>query len=157
ANGTLDSSFGSGGQIVKSVAGSDQLSGMVLDPITGSLTVVGTVVGVPSKIAILRYLSSGTLDSSFGLNGQLLTSATLVDDATWAVARQNDGKLVTAGSANTGSQSDFAIARFNGDGTLDTTFGTSGKVTTTFGPSNSSVAALVVQSDGKLVAAGGFS
>jgi len=67
---------------------------------------------------------------------------------------QADGKLVAAGFTATDSGGDFALARYRRDGTLDPSFGTGGKVTTDFAGGADGAAALVVQTDGKLVAAG---
>ncbi|HEX5880137.1 MAG TPA: delta-60 repeat domain-containing protein, partial [Actinomycetota bacterium] len=73
------------------------------------------------------------------------------DDVARALAVQADGKLVAAGVAPTATGSDFALARYNPNGTLDASFGAGGTVTTDLiGGAN----ALVVQADGKLVAAG---
>ena len=73
-----------------------------------------------------------------------------------ALAIQSDGKIVAAGRAFVDFWGNFALARYNADGTLDETFGTGGKVLTSFGErSNDSAAAVAVQTDGKIVAAGG--
>jgi uncharacterized delta-60 repeat protein len=74
-------------------------------------------------------------------------------DSPRAVASQSDGKIVVAGLS--GGQADFALARVNPDGTLDSTFGTNGRVVTNFGnPPSTQASAVAVQRDGKIVAAG---
>jgi uncharacterized delta-60 repeat protein len=93
----------------------------------------------------------GDLDPSFGGDGKV-TTAFAGDAGANAVVVQ-DGKLVAARSAVVGT-SDFALARYNRDGSLDRSFGTGGRVTTDFGGGGAQAQALVVQADGKLVAAG---
>jgi len=70
------------------------------------------------------------------------------------VAIQADGKIVVAGSANNGTDNDFALARYNSDGSLDTSFDTDGKVTAPIGTSNDVGNAVAIQADGKIVVAG---
>jgi uncharacterized delta-60 repeat protein len=102
---------------------------------------------------LARYNSNGALDRSFGTGGKVTTNITgsgSPDEAN-ALAQQADGKLVAAGGTDAfATGSDFALARYNPDGTLDPSFGTGGMVTTGL----ELAFALVVQADGKLVAAG---
>src|SRR5688500_8370509 len=89
------------------------------------------------------YAQPGKLDSSFGINGIATNDSVLY----FSTALQGDGKIVAAGSAD----NNFAVARFNVDGTLDSSFSGDGLQITDFGGFASSVA---IQSDGKIVAAG---
>ncbi|HEU4729192.1 MAG TPA: hypothetical protein VFT22_14915, partial [Kofleriaceae bacterium] len=77
-------------------------------------------------------------------------------DTAYAIAVQADGKIVVAGSAKAAGATgdDFALARYTASGALDATFGTGGKVTTSFGNDADTARALVVQADGKIVAGG---
>src|SRR5207249_5339824 len=95
----------------------------------------------------------GDLDPTFGIGGKVTTGIG-TDDYGYAVAIQADGKLVVAGETNNGINYDFALVRYNTNGTLDATFGTGGKVTTAVGTSDDAAYAVAVQADGKLVAAG---
>src|SRR5262245_12063781 len=90
----------------------------------------------------------GALDPTFG-SGGLVTTDFGGSDSAQAVAIQSDGKIVAAGS----SGGDFALARYNADGSLDASFGGGGKVTTDFGGFDAA-SALAVQPDGRIVAAG---
>lgn len=111
--------------------------------------------GKPTSICCsARYNSNGTLDSGFGTGGITLTSVGGGDDEARAVAIQPDGRIVAAGHWQNGSNYDFALARFNADGSLDTSFGTGGKLTTAIGSSSEYARAVVVQADGRIVAAG---
>ena len=75
-------------------------------------------------------------------------------DSANALVLQPDGKLVAAGISHSGSDHDVALARYNADGSLDTKLNGTGKVTTAIGAGSDSANALVLQPDGKLVAAG---
>ena len=100
------------------------------------------------------FAQSGALDLSFGTNGKVITAIGNADDAAYAVVIQTDGKIVAAGYSSNSSYYDFALIRYNTDGTLDTTFGTNGKVTTNFGGWGSCISSAAIQSDGKIVAVG---
>ena len=75
----------------------------------------------------------GALDPSFGTGGIVTTVFGPSYDYTNALVRQPDGKLVAAGASDNGSNEDFALARYNPDGSLDTSFGTGGTMTTAIG------------------------
>ncbi|HVK13745.1 MAG TPA: hypothetical protein VM597_33685, partial [Gemmataceae bacterium] len=108
--------------------------------------------------AVVRLNADGTPDATFGTKGVVTVpftsgSSTFSDDVAYAVAVQDDGKIVLAGS----SRLDFAAARLNADGSLDTTFAGKGQTTIVFGPGgfNADAArAMVIQDDGKIVLAG---
>jgi uncharacterized delta-60 repeat protein len=98
-------------------------------------------------------LTAGALDPTFGLNGVVATDINGLASAR-AVAVEPNGQIVVAGFARdpaTGSR-DFALARYNSDGTLDTSFGSGGVVLTDFrpllGPGDAEADALAVQGDG---------
>ncbi|MER6352931.1 hypothetical protein ABT186_14050, partial [Streptomyces sp. NPDC001634] len=96
----------------------------------------------------------GSLDSTFGTGGKVLTDFGGIDEA-FGVALQTDGKIVAAGLTTASGNADFALARYNTDGSLDSCFGTGGKVTTGFGTGSADLASgVAVQTDGKIVAAG---
>src|SRR5262249_27696796 len=78
----------------------------------------------------------------------------LANDIAWAVLIQSDGRIVAAGSSNNINKYDFALARYNPDGTLDTSFNGSGKLTTAIGTADDSALTVAIQSDGRIVAAG---
>src|SRR5207237_273499 len=100
------------------------------------------------------YLATGGLDSTFGTGGKVGTPIGSIDDEASALVVQPDGKLVAAGYSDRGGNTTFALARYNAAGSLDTSFGTGGKVTTAIGSTDDKAIALVLQPDGKLVAAG---
>src|SRR5947199_1729746 len=95
----------------------------------------------------------GDLDPTFGIGGKVTTGIG-TDDYGYGVAIQADGKLVVAGETNNGINYDFALVRYNTNGTLDATFGTGGKVTTAVGTRDDADYAVAMQAEGKLAAAG---
>lgn len=107
--------------------------------------------------ALARYNTDGSLDISFA-GGTVITAIGSGNDSyVYAVAIQSDGKIVAAGFAANGSNYRFfALARYNTNGSLDTTFGTGGKVMTNTGSSLSGTFVpghlAAIQSDGKIVA-----
>jgi uncharacterized delta-60 repeat protein len=139
---------GHGGTIVANNAG------LVLQ---GDITVGGKSLQIQGQGSPSEPFTNGLFDRSFGINGQVqfnFTSST--GNTLLATAIQADGKVVAVGSTNdfTATQN-FALARFNPDGTLDTNFGNGGRVTTDFGLNLPDQAtSVVIQSDGKIVAGG---
>jgi uncharacterized delta-60 repeat protein len=159
-DGTLDQTFGNGGRVTTKITRSDDDAQALALQADGKLVLAGSAnVGGHFDFALARYRPNGALDRTFGKAGKVTTDFTGPDnsDAANALALQADGKLVAAGVAFTGGVGeDFALARYQRDGSLDPTFGTGGKVTTDFASSTAfeSVNALAVQADGNLVAAG---
>ena len=120
----------------------------------GNLVAAGsTVAGFDEDFALARYNRDGTLDTRFGGDGRVTTDVAGGSDHVNALATRN-GKLVAAGSAAIGGSFDFALTRYNRDGTLDTRFGVSGKVSTDFTGSGDEINAVAWQANGRLVAAG---
>jgi uncharacterized delta-60 repeat protein len=155
-NGTLDNTFSDDGLLTTVINGNDFARAVAIQP-DGRIVVVGyTGVGDLMDVAVVRYNTDGTLDNSFSTDGIQITS---VGAGEWAygVALQLDGKILVAGSAYTmGPQLDFAIVRYNMDGTLDNTFGGDGRVTTDFAGGGDMAFAVALQGDGKIIAGGGI-
>jgi uncharacterized delta-60 repeat protein len=154
-NGTLDLTFGTTGKVTTDIAGGsfDRAAALALQP-DGKLVAAGnTVTGANSDFALARYDTNGALDTTYGAAGKVTTDIAGRSNLASALAVQPDGKLVAAGSA-LADNLDFALARYNSNGTLDTTFGTGGTVTTDIADGPDRAAALILQPDGKLVAAG---
>jgi uncharacterized delta-60 repeat protein len=159
-DGTLDASFGTGGRVMTDFAGgpNDQATSVAVQP-DGRIVVAGQAgpyVNSHFDFALARYNSNGTLDASFGTGGKATTDFAGFDDVPSSIALQGDGKIVVVGRTSVGDNFDFALARYNSNGTLDTSFGTSGKVTTDFG-GTSHPTSVALQGDGKIVLAGAAS
>lgn len=164
ANGSLDKTFGSGGEVLTSFGatapghGTDQASGVALQG-DGKIVVVGTAIGEApfppnssnSQIALARYNSDGSLDPTFGSRGLVRTTVDHAKQSAAAgVALTPTGQIVVAGSAG----GRFALARYTTHGKLDTTFGSGGTVSTAIPGTQSSSAAGVVLSQGQIIVAG---
>src|SRR5438045_6130575 len=102
-----------------------------------------------------RLFSAGELDTAFA-GGTVNRGFIPGDELAFSIALQSDGKVLIAGRADSGGASgnDFALARFNADGSVDTTFGSGGMVVTNMGSASDSINAIAIQSDGKIVVAG---
>jgi uncharacterized delta-60 repeat protein len=151
ADGSLDSSFGLNGRVT--TPGFDA-AGIALQA-AGKIVAAGT--GPNCGFMLARYDSNGVLDSSFGTGGLVTTTIGSGCDATVSVALQPDGKIVAAGRTENASKNfDLALARYDPDGSLDTAFGTGGKVVSThFSDAYAIGASVALQSNGKIVVTGG--
>ncbi len=151
SDGSLDNTFGTGGKTTTDFGASGDLGYSVVIQSNGKIVVAGSSV---SDFALARYNSDGSLDNTFGTGGKLTTDFGGADQG-YSVAIQSNGKIVVAGNTNNGgSNIDFALARYNSDGSLDNTFDTDGKVTTDFGTSTDRGYSVAIQSDGKIVVVG---
>ncbi len=159
-DGSLDKSFGIDGIIITSFG---DFSGAFSSAIQydGKIVVAG-FTGSPNSLghnvfALIRYNTNGTLDSTFGINGKLTTAIRNINDVATSIGVQSDGKIVVAGHSyyqnNNGLGPDFALARYNSDGSLDTTFGIDGKVITIIGIF-SLATKLTILNDNKILASG---
>jgi uncharacterized delta-60 repeat protein len=154
SDGSLDTSFGNGGKVTTDVD-VDFGSSIALQA-DGKITIGGgTRSGSPDlDLALARYNSNGSLDTSFGTDGIIIRDLEFLDNAT-EVEVQTDGKIVVTVQTlkNLFFNSDFTVLRYNSDGSLDSSFGNEGIVTTDFGGFNLSNA-LALQTDNKIVVAG---
>lgn len=136
--GSLDLGFGTGGKVITSIsAGADKAYATVIQS-DGKIIVAGytssTITG--KDFACVRYNANGTLDNSFGVSGIVTTDLQIgSDDIAYSITLQTDGKLLVAGYSDNGSNKSAAIVRYKTNGTVDSTFGTNGKVFTDFEPS----------------------
>lgn len=155
ANGNRDGSFGNGGYS-QSVDVTEPKAALQSD---GKIVIAGTVfdpVSRRSDFGITRLTSTGFLDKSFGDAGYQQINFYDDDDRPLAITLQSNGRILVAGQAydpNTGF-SDFAIARFNTNGTLDGSFDDDGKLTTDFSGFYDQIQAIAVLPSGKIVVAG---
>ena len=154
-NGSLDRSFGISGD----AASITPLNSVVLQS-NGSIVGVGanpaslSLSGNVSGFGLERFTSSGSIDATFGTRGGVTTGFSKASAAANSVKIQINGDIVAAGSASTSTNSSFALARYLSTGKLDSTFGTGGLATTSFGNNSVSASSMVLQSDGKIVVAG---
>ncbi len=159
----LDSSFGAGGKVVANFGVSVAPSDAALQT-DGKIVVVGTTDNfqIANQVfGVARFLPNGSLDTTFGNQGAAMTAFTNFINTPNAVAIQPDGKIVVAGETQTsdGTIARFAVARFNPNGSLDTTFGSGGQITPeffsfTFGGVRESADVILLQPDNKIIVAG---
>ena len=108
-------------------------------------------------IGLVRYNPDGSLDTSFDSDGIVTTEIGPYEDDARGVAIQSDGKIVVTGSTEHGpsqNTKDFVVLRYNIDGSLDTSFGGTGIVTTAIGSGEDVARSVAFQTDGKIVVAG---
>lgn len=143
ASGSLDKTFDTDGKVITSFTESDEVYASATQTIQSQEMIV-----VGGSLYLTRYTSNGSLDNTFGTGGIVSTSFPIR-----ALAVQADGKIVAAGYT-AGTYTDLAVARFNSNGTLDTSFGNGGVVTVAISTGGDGARAVAIQADGKIVAAG---
>ena len=156
--GNLDPTFGVGGVATTDLGGNDDKARDAALLPDGGFVAVGQAD--PSGLAntdfgIARYTPDGQPSPAFPAGGFVTTDLSGRDDAANAVAVQPDGKIVAAGfTLTTAIDFDFALVRYNPDGTLDHSFGANGVVATDLGSLDDAANGVAIQSDGKIVAVG---
>ncbi len=158
ANGTLDTSFDGDGKVTTDMVANEQEEALsVAIQADGKIVVAGYTgtpgLGGPASFAIARYNSDGSLDASFGSGGKVVSG---VLGNAHAVAIQPDGRIVVAGDVSISSGADFsnfAVARYNANGTLDATFA-GGQFTTDFGGGTNTARNIVLHANGAIVVSG---
>jgi uncharacterized delta-60 repeat protein len=159
-NGSLDPTFGNGGKVKTHFPGIDNTgstASSIALQLDGKLVVGGSYKneGTPHQFALARYNANGSLDSTFGNAGKVVTFIGAGDAFATALVIQGNGRIVLAGYSETTQNHDFTLAGYTSNGTLDSTFGNGGLMTTDFsGGSDDIPYAMALQSDGKLVVAG---
>ncbi len=159
-NGILDTTFGTGGKVTTDFATKNDESYSMQIQSDGKIVLAGYANNGSgnggNEFGIARYNNNGTLDETFGTGGKVYTNFFNLNDSAYSIAIQSNGKIIACGVARFGSQDIYALARYYIDGSLDTTFGTNGIVTTNFGNANrmSYGRSLAIQRDGKIVVGG---
>ncbi|MDE3057337.1 MAG: VCBS repeat-containing protein [Bacteroidota bacterium] len=149
SDGTLDGGFGIGGEAAAAFGADNTVNAIAIQP-DGKIVAAG---GSNADFALARFTAKGVLDTTFGTKGKVTTDlgSVMGPEQAYGVAIQRDGKIVAAGLKD----QDFALARYDSNGTLDASFGTGGKVVTDVGNSSDDGGkAVAIQSNGKIVVAG---
>ena len=150
-NGTLDTTFSVDGKVITDPGGDNYIHSMALQS-DGKIVLTGQS---DNYIVVLRYNTDGSLDHNFGINGIVNTSVGGLEDNGNSVVIQPDSKIVVAGSSyNNSTHDDIVVLRYNSNGTPDTGFGDEGIVITDIEDNNDIALAIVLQPDGKILAAG---
>lgn len=133
-DGALDTSFGIGGKVITSINNDERANSLVIQE-DGKIVVAGYTFSSISgnDVSCVRYNIDGSIDSSFGINGiATFDIQTGSDDKSTSVDIQTDGKLILCGYSDDGTDRSSLIMRLNTNGSIDTSFGTAGKVLTNF-------------------------
>lgn len=158
SDGTLDMIFGTNGKVVTHFSyehkilsiDEEKAQAIALQP-DGKIIAAG---GNGEDMIIARYTNHGVLDTTFATEGRIITDFSTSSDHSHesirAITLQSDGKIIVGGNSNAG----FFLARYNRDGTFDTTFGTNGKVDYSFDNEINIVRAFTIQPDGKIIMIG---
>ncbi len=153
-NAQLDPSFSGDGKVTTGLTlpppGASNRAESVAIQADGKIVVAG---GESYHFSVARYYTTGLLDNTFNLDGKVVTEFGNSFNTAKAVAIQPDGRIVVAGFTHDGANNNFAIARYNTNGTPDISFSSDGKVTTDFGREEQCTS-VVIQPDGKIVVAG---
>lgn len=154
-DGTLDTTFSGDGVTTTPVGTSVDIANGLAVQADGKIVAVGQTVSAagPDAFAVVRYNTDGSLDTTFSGDGIVTTDIGTVHDRAYDVAIQSDGKLVVAGTAKGGGGYDFALVRYNTDGSLDTTFDSDGIVTTAL-PFDDFAFSVAIDGSGRIVAGG---
>lgn len=149
-DGSLDTSFGNGGTLGFNVG---PLKSFIMDLAQqpdGKILIGGrTWDDVSGNFALVRLNEDGSFDDTFGTNG-ISYITTTENDVAEAMSLLDDGKIVMAGYRN----NNFVVAKFNADGSVDTTFGVDGWTSLTYDDASSYARAIAVKNDGKIVISG---
>ena len=160
ADGSLDSTFGTAGKVVTDFNGRHSSGRSLAILPNGQILLGGETIGATSRpdFALACYQPNGALDLSFGTSGKVTTDFNGRYDyigETSSLAVQPNGKIILAGSIwLTEDNYDFALARYNANGSPDASFGTGGKVITDFGSFGDMITAVTLQADGRIIVVG---
>lgn len=154
SDGTMDNTFSSDGVAVYNgpFNGHDRAFGMILNPDNSIVASGGGYIGtLYYEFTIFQINSSGTASAW----GEDVDFNNMLDDISYGLQEDINGKYVMAGSSGNSTSKSFALSRINSDSSIDTGFGTSGKVTTTFSSNQlNECFEIVIQTDNKIVAVG---
>jgi uncharacterized delta-60 repeat protein len=157
AEGDLDRSFDTDGQVSTPIGPGDDAPNAVALQRDGKIVVAGYATFANKDIEVGRYRPNGALDPNFGSGGLVGTAIGPGDEAANAIAIQPDGKIVVAGYAfNDGGNEDIAVVRYLPNGSPDSGFGVGGVATFGIGAGTDIGNAIAIQPDGKIVVAGYF-
>ncbi|MDR3647210.1 MAG: hypothetical protein P4L22_06730 [Candidatus Babeliales bacterium] len=165
-DGTIDNSFGNNGMVITSFGPNFQTNISDIGIYNDKIIAAGiSVNGTNVYYSLAKYNNDGSPDNSFGTNGLVNKTLTAAQVVIFKIAIQNDGKIVTGGTSFPPNnpklfESTFVITRTNIDGTIDSSFGNNGVVTTNFGliinsfPSVDRLYSLIIEPNGKIISSG---
>jgi uncharacterized delta-60 repeat protein len=149
-DGSPDKNFGGRGYVTTDIENVRNAGRSVALQKDGKIVVAATV---ENKVAVIRYNNDGSLDESFANHGYNVIDLKYAYDDAYSVAVQDDQKIILSGATGDGYAADFFAARFNTDGTLDTSFGDSGISTIDIGGEDYA-RGMAIETDGKILISG---
>jgi len=157
-DGSLDNTFNGDGKVTTEIGDSEDIANSVAIQADGKIILAGYTWNESeeqSDIAVVRYNVDGSLDNTFGNSGKVMTDISKFDHAN-SIVLQANGKIIIAGYKYSSEiiNDDFLIIRYNADGSLDSTFGDDGIVTTDMQNSYDHSSSVVLKTDGRIVVAG---
>ncbi len=155
-NGTPDTSFNSTGMVLTDFNNGSQDYATAVAIQTDNKIVVGgySASNSDEDLAIARYNPDGSLDLTFDQDGKVTTDLGSFWDNGYAVYIQPDDKIIIAGIADSQTDVDYVLARYNPDGEIDSSFGLNGVVWTDFGIGDDKARAVCLDLEGRILAAG---
>jgi len=152
ADGSLDLTFDQDGMVATDIGDINDFCYSVAIQNDGKIVLVGGTENF-SKIAVVRYNSNGTIDTTFDLDGILIATLPSISAQGFATAIQSDDKILIAAQSFNGANADFSVVRINPDGSFDSTFDSDGvAIIDLIG--DDLLYAMALQTDGKIVVAG---
>jgi uncharacterized delta-60 repeat protein len=154
-DGSLDATFDGDGRVVTDFGTPDIAYDIALQA-DGKIVAAGTSFDAsftPDNFALARYHADGSLDPTFDGDGRVVTDFGTAGEGAFGVAIQADSKIVAAGLGDVLGNENFALARYNPNGSLDPIFDGDGRVSTDFGAAEEAFG-VAIQADGKIVAVG---
>jgi uncharacterized delta-60 repeat protein len=152
-DGTLDNTFGGSGIVVTDLgSNADEGYSLVINP--DNKVLLSGRTGSTSVLGMVRYDPDGSLDASFGNNGKVVMSSGNGPSLWQAVALQDTDRIIVAGSSDTGPTTDFAVARYLNNGTLDNSFGINGITVTDLYTKSDQATSTAIQFGTKILVAG---
>ena len=152
-DGSLDNTFDGDGIVIIDINNASEALSIALQS-DGKIVVAGYYNDIYTDMVVVRLNEDGSLDQSFDGDGIVTQDINGLNDKAYSVAIQSDDKIVVAGLSYAGLDMDYALVRYNADGTLDDTFHNDGIVTTNIGSFDESARAMVLQDDGKILVTG---
>ncbi|MEN8200653.1 MAG: delta-60 repeat domain-containing protein, partial [Thermodesulfobacteriota bacterium] len=152
---TLDDSFSEEGWVTTRVGHHDDEGRAVAVQDDGRIVVAGSSSNMADDdFALVRYTGEGKLDTTFNMDGRVITDVGGADDHANDLVITDNGKIVAAGYTLNGTNRDFALVRYKSDGSLDESFGEGGVVALSLQHGDEEISAIVALEDGSVMAAG---
>ena len=156
-DGSLDSSFGTNGIVISIVSNYDDFATDVVLDSDGKILISGLTTDASQGIynsLIMRFDSTGILDNTFGIGGKVILDINAMDNWSNSMLLQQDGKIIISGKSFQVTDTDFLLARFNSDGSIDNTFGNNGITVTNMANDHDECLASAFQPDGSIILSG---